>query len=123
MSANNSEHRCKSTTKAGDPCRAAATQGGLCFFHANPNKASELGRIGGTRKHHAGRESADPLPRLDSAAGVRDALAALIADVYAGRLNPRAAASLAALLSLQLRAIPAADLEKQVKKLKFLDEF
>jgi len=26
-------------------------------------------------------------------------------------------------LSLQLRVIPAADLEKQVKKLKFLDEF
>ena len=54
---------------------------------------------------------------------MRDALAALIADVYAGRLNARAAASLAALLRLQLRAIPAADLEKQVKKLKFLDEF
>src|SRR5437870_8744244 len=117
MPANNPEHRCKATTKAGNPW----TEGGLCFFH--PNKASELGRIGGTRKRYAGRESADPLPRLDSAAGVRDALAALIADVYAGRLNPRAAASLAALLSLQLRAIPAADLEKQVKKLKFLDEF
>jgi hypothetical protein len=24
-------------------------RGGLCFFHANPNKAVELGRIGGKK--------------------------------------------------------------------------
>ena len=38
------ENCCKGRTKAGNLCRAAATAGGLCFFHANPNKASELGR-------------------------------------------------------------------------------
>jgi hypothetical protein len=43
----NSSSRCKGQTKSGNPCRAAAIAGGLCFFHANPNKTSELGRIGG----------------------------------------------------------------------------
>ena len=40
------EKSCKAKTKKGSPCRAAATEGGLCFFHANPNKAAELGRVG-----------------------------------------------------------------------------
>ena len=75
---------------------------GPVLFSRQSNKASELGRIGGTRKRYAGRESADQLPRLDSATAVRDALAALIADVYAGRLNSRAAAGLAAFLNLQI---------------------
>jgi hypothetical protein len=26
-------------------------EGGLCYFHANPDKAAELGRNGGRRKH------------------------------------------------------------------------
>lgn len=33
---------CKAVTKAGKPCRAAATQSGCCYFHANPAKAAEL---------------------------------------------------------------------------------
>jgi len=44
MDAKQNGSRCKARTKAGKPCRAAATAGGLCFFHANPEKASELGR-------------------------------------------------------------------------------
>ena len=51
MIAKKSDSRCQGRTKSGKPCRAAATAGGLCFFHANPNKASELGRIGGRSKH------------------------------------------------------------------------
>ncbi|MGO8807844.1 MAG: DUF5763 domain-containing protein [Candidatus Sulfotelmatobacter sp.] len=29
---------CQALTKSGKPCQAAATSGGLCFFHANPCK-------------------------------------------------------------------------------------
>jgi len=36
---------------------------------------------------------------------VRDAVAQLVADVYAGKMNPRVAAGLAPLLSLLLRLI------------------
>jgi hypothetical protein len=46
MNRNNLDSGCKALAKTGKPCRAAATAGGLCFFHANPAKASELGRSG-----------------------------------------------------------------------------
>jgi hypothetical protein len=101
------------------PCRAAATEGGLCFFHANPDKASELGQIGG-RKSHAVRENVDPLPKLESAMAVRETVARLIDDVYSGKLQPRIAAGLAPLLNLQLRAIEATDLELRLTKIEEL---
>jgi hypothetical protein len=111
MSAVKKDHRCKAKTKSGKPCGAAPTAGGLCFFHANPNKASELGRKGGRSNRRAAGEGADPLPTLDNAIAVRDTVARLIADVYAGRIHPRIAAGLSPLLNLQLRAIETTSLE------------
>lgn len=120
MSVKSQGKRCRATTKSGKPCQAAATEGGLCFFHANPNKASELGRIGGRSNRHSVTGSADPLPKLESAMAVREAVGKLIADVYAGKLNPRVAAGLAPLMSLQLRTIEATDLERRLAKLEKL---
>jgi hypothetical protein len=113
--------RCGARAKSGKRCRAAATAGGLCFFHANPNKASELGRLGGRKKRRAA-EIVDPLPVLDSAVAVRDTLARLITDVHAGKVPPRVAASLAPLMNLQLRAIETAGLEQRVARLELLLE-
>jgi len=118
MTTKDQDHRCKAKTKAGKRCRAAATAGGLCFFHANPDKASELGRIGGRSKRHAAAGSSDPLPTLDNAIAVRDTVARLVADVYAGRLPPRIAAGLAPLMSLQLRAIETTNIEQRLTKLE-----
>jgi hypothetical protein len=112
------ESRCKARTKAGKPCRAAATEGGLCFFHANPDKASELGRIGGRSKCWAAGESADPLPTLDNPIAVRDTLDRWMAEVYSGKLHPRVAAGLAQLLNLQLRVTAQTDVERRVAKLE-----
>jgi hypothetical protein len=112
--------RCKAQTKAGKPCRAAATEGGLCFFHWNPNKASELGSIGGRSKRPSAAEPVDPLPKLETANAVREAGERLYADVIAGRLHPRIASSLAPLLSLQLRAIETTNLERRVAELEKL---
>src|ERR1700680_3433287 len=99
METTRTKSRCKARTKAGKPCRAAATAGGLCFFHANPNKAAELGRIGGRGNRHATAGSGDPLPTLDNEIAVRDAGARLIADVLAGKVQHRVAASLAPLMN------------------------
>ena len=111
----NSNSRCQALTKKGTPCRAAATAGGLCFFHANPNKASELGRIGGRSNRHWTAESPDVPPlSLESATAIRDAIARLIADLYAGKLHPRVAAGLSPLLNLQLRAIEKTDVERRI---------
>jgi len=111
-------NRCKGKTKQGKPCRAAATAGGLCFFHANPTKASELGRIGGRKNRRVPADAADSLPTLDNALAVQDTVARVIADVYSGKLNPRIASSLAPLLSLQLRAIDTSEMERRLAALE-----
>ena len=112
------KNRCKGRTKAGKPCCAAATDGGLCFFHANPNKASELGRIGGRSNRHAAAGGGDPLLPLDNAVALRETVGRLIADVLAGKVHPRIAAGLAPLMNLQLQAIKTADLEQRLAKLE-----
>ena len=108
-------NRCEAKTKAGNPCGAAATAGGLCFFHANPNKASELGRIGGRKRRSVNLENAEPPPSLNTVQELRDLAAQLIRDVYAGKFNPRVAAGLAPLLNLQLRVLELKGLEDLTK--------
>jgi hypothetical protein len=120
MTGKNLDSRCKAKTKKGKACRAAATDGGLCFFHANPNKAAELGRIGGRSKRPTVPEKAEPLPTLNSAVAVRDTVDRLIADVYAGKLHPKVAGGLAPLLQLQLRALDATDTEGRLSRLERL---
>jgi hypothetical protein len=114
MTPNNPKPRCKAQAKSGNPCRAAATAGGLCFFHANPDKASELGRIGGRSKHPSVAEGADPLPKLETAGAVQEAVGKLFADVHAGKVHPKIAARLTPLLRLQLQAIKTTDLERRI---------
>ena len=118
MPPKNTSLRCKGRTKTGKPCGARPTAGGLCFFHANPNKVAELGRIGGRSKRPMAGENADPLPTPDTALAVRDTVARLVADIYAGKIPPRIAASLAALMNLQLRAIESTDFERRLAELE-----
>lgn len=120
MTQKNRDSRCKGRNKSGKPCAAAATSGGLCYFHSNPKMASELGRIGGRSKRRAVTDGVDPLPKLETATAVRDAVAQLIADVYAGKRHARDAAALAPLLNLQLRAIETTYLERRLANLEKL---
>jgi hypothetical protein len=120
MTAKNRESRCRATTKSGKPCRAAATEGGLCFFHANPNKAVELGRIGGRKNGHVRSEVASSLPALETTSEVRETVARLIQDLYSGEVHPRVASGLASLLNLQLRVLETSGLERRVARLEKL---
>jgi len=97
--------RCQGRTKSGKPCGAAATEGGLCFFHANPNKAAELGRMGGQKNRHHGLGFADPPQDLNTAKAVKEECARLIENVCTGTVSPRIAACVGALLNLQMRVI------------------
>jgi hypothetical protein len=119
MTLKSSNSPCQALTKKGKPCRAAATEGGLCFFHANPNKAVELGRIGG-KKNGRMLVGTEPLPNLDNAMAVRDTVARLIADVYAGKLHPRIATGLAPLMHLQLRVLEKTEFEKRLARMERL---
>ena len=81
--------RCQAGTKDGRACRAPAMAGGLCYFHANPNKASELGRIGGRKNRRMTEDSAAALLCLETATELRETVGRLIADTLSGKCNPR----------------------------------
>src|SRR5260370_42006553 len=98
------ENRCGGENKQGQPCRAAATESGYCYFHANPDVAAELGRVGGRKNRHVVDTDLRPLPPINTITGVKDALAQMIGDVYANRLHPRTAAGLAPRINTVLRA-------------------
>lgn len=109
--------RCQGVTKQGPRCRAFPTEGGLCFFHANPTKAAQLGRLGG-RKNRRRAEEMAPLPALDSSRAIRESLERIIAEVYSGQLPARTAAVLGPLLNSQLRAIESTEYEKRLEQIE-----
>jgi hypothetical protein len=55
---------------------------------------------------------------LETATAVRDVVSRVIAEVYAGQLDPRVSAGLAPLLNLQFRAIETSDLERRITGLE-----
>jgi hypothetical protein len=112
MNNKRTQTRCEAHTKAGKPCRAPAMEGGrLCFLHANPAKARHLGRLGGLKNRHSVPEAVDSLPTASTATEVLKNATQIINDVYAGKVQPKVAISLAPLLSLQLRAVEILELE------------
>ena len=98
-------NHCPAQTKLGKACRAAPTDGGLCYFHANPKKASELGRKGGrSRKRQLpSQELAAPLPALDNVTDGGRLIECLIEQVHSGQLDLQRAKSIVSLLSLELQ--------------------
>jgi len=112
-------NRCRAKAKSGQPCQAAPTAGGLCFFHANPNKAAELGRRGGRKNRHVVATEKLELPaNLNTAQALLDTNARLVAAVWEERIKPQTASAVATLLNLQLRVIGTAALEAQVAEVE-----
>ena len=68
-----------------------SVDGGLCAFHADPQRAAQLGRMGGSknRRHDALGSETEPLRLPQTAKEVKDLLAEAMAGVHAGRLEPR----------------------------------
>ncbi len=111
--------QCQARTKVGGPCGAAATSGGLCFFHANPARANQLGGLGGMKKSRGTQESELlPLPSPTTVASVRDAIARIVDALYVGRIDPKVALAITPLLDLQLQVIEMSDLTEQIARLE-----
>ena len=81
--------RCKGTKKNGAACTAWAMEGGLCYFHANPDKAAELGRNGGRHRKHTYEQSTEHVAVPESAADVKRMLAETMAEVKPGKWTRR----------------------------------
>ncbi len=90
------------------------------LFPRQSQKGFRTGPGRGQEQGHATDENLDPLPTLDNALGVQDAVARLIAEVYAGKVHPRIASVLAPLMNLQQRAIEATNLERRLARVEEL---
>jgi len=108
---------CRSKNKRGQPCGAAVTESGYCHLHTNPDRAAELGRLGGRQNRHV-VEVLRPLPAMDSTAGVAAAAEQLAGDVYAGRLHTKKAAGIAPLFNTVLRARHQEEMEQKLKQMQ-----
>jgi len=87
---------------------------GLCYFHANPDKAAELERNGGRHRKQTYEQATEHIAPPESAADVRRMLAETTAEVKAGRMDPKVANTVAYVGTVLLRAYetdssPAAD--------------
>jgi general stress protein YciG len=100
--------KCRATTKAGRQCAAPAVRGGIyCALHADPQRAAELGRKGGTRsrKVYALEEQEFAVPT--TVGEVKEMLAETMAGVRSGKTDPAIGRTVAYLGTALLRAYEA----------------
>src|SRR5438874_1968144 len=114
-----SKQYCRAKTKAGGPCKAVAVKKGLCAFHADPQRAAQLGRMGGRKNRcYPARFSVDPVPPPQTAREVRVLLAEAFADIHAGRREPKVVSVMAYVGTALLNAIKTADMEERIAALE-----
>ena len=93
-------------------------EGGLCYFHANPDKAAESGRTGGRRRLHTFEQTTEQIAPPESAADVRRMLAEVMADIRAGEMDPKLGTTLGYVGTALLRALEIADFEQRLERLE-----
>jgi general stress protein YciG len=111
--------KCQAKTKAGRPCAAPAVRGGIyCALHNDPDRAAQLGRKGGAnnRKVYAGNEREIPPPK--NARDVKNLLAEAMAEIRAGKMDPKLGTTLGYLGTSLLKAIEISDIEERLEKLE-----
>jgi len=104
---------CQASTKSGTRCAAPAVKGTrLCSLHADPKRAAEIGRKGGKRnlKLYDGGPQTVSIP--ESPADVKRMLAETMAEVRAGRMDPRQGTVLAYISHSLLKAMEVSEEKK-----------
>ena len=108
---------CNAKTSAGKPCRAAAGSGGLCFLHANPARAKQLGQLGGRKNRHFSGVDVE-IPVHMSVSDLDELTARTIGLVLRGQLQAREAQAVACLINVQKGIIPLVEFEKRIADLE-----
>src|SRR4029077_4587907 len=81
---------CRAKTKLGKRCKAVAIERGLCAFHADPQRAAQLGQLGGRKnRRYPLTVGAESLRVPQTAREVKNLLAEAMAGIHAGQLEPR----------------------------------
>src|ERR1039457_5004744 len=115
--------KCQAKTKAGRQCAAPAIRGSACCaLHSDPNRAAELGRKGGARNRKVYDGDADNVSVPESAGDVKRMLAETMADIRAGKMDPKLGSTLGYLGMSLLRAFEVADFEQRLERLEQRNE-
>src|SRR5882672_10180287 len=113
------EKGCRAKTRRGKPCRAGVVHGTrFCALHGDTARAAELGRMGGRKNRHYVAADEVKFDAPSTPAEVRNMLSQAMADVRAGKLDPRIANSMTAIANALLKALELADLEERIARLK-----
>ncbi len=99
-------------------CRAAATDTGYCYLHSKPNRAAELGRIGGLAKRSAPIIGQPVLQSLHCTQDIGNTLDRLAHEVYEGKTPPSVAKSLTGILTLRLRVLEMYNADERIAKIE-----
>jgi hypothetical protein len=98
--------QCKATTSSGGRCKAKPHKDNLCFFHSDPKKAAELGRKGGRANRHT-YGALEEVVAPESVGDVKRMLAQTMADVIAGKTDPKLGTTVAYMAVALLRTYEA----------------
>jgi hypothetical protein len=96
--------------------RSPPTQGGLCYFHANPNQARELGRAGGRKNRYLPLPM--ELPNVLNTAAANDLILHAIGGLLSNEMDPRQVGALVQLVNCSQRINQHAELEARLEKLE-----
>jgi len=116
MNVKKRDAHCKAIALSGKPCRAAPTDSGFCFFHSDPNKAAELGSIGGKRNRRPSAFSADP--SLYSTTSSVDNLDRIYEGVLTGAIAPKIATIAVRVIMAKKRITDKMVIEREMAELQ-----
>jgi hypothetical protein len=112
-------NKCRAKTKAGSRCAAPAVRDGIyCALHNDPERAAELGRRGGTRSRKVYESPDREIPAPRNARDVKNLLAEAMAEICAGKMDPKLGTTLGYLGTSLLKAIEISDIEERLEKLE-----
>ena len=115
--------RCKAKTKAGTPCAAPAIRGGnFCSLHSDPSRAAQLGRKGGMGNRHVYQNDGLEVRAPQTALDVKNLLADAMAEIRAGKMDPKLGTTLGYLGTSLLKAIETLDIDLRLARLEATSE-
>jgi hypothetical protein len=108
---------CKGKNAKGEACGAAAGPGGLCYFHANPDLAKELGRLGGQKNGHSTGTDIE-VPAKMTLDDLNEITSKAIRAVFHGEIKVGQAEAVAKLIVVQRQNLTSVDFEKRIAELE-----
>jgi len=109
---------CKAIAKNGEPCKAAPMHSGLCHFHENPNRAAQLGRLGGQKNRREKSSSAHAFPKMAGCESALEILQGIFEASRAGSMRPAVANILIKVVNLQTEVWVKTRVEQQIAELQ-----